>query len=249
MLNILVTGAKGFIGKNLLKKLDKNQYNIFEFNRNDSLEVLEQNIIQCDFIVHLAGEVRPNSTDDDFKNSNALLTKTIIELLNKNNKTLPILMASTIHAKLLKNEYGKTKREAEVLLENYANETNVRCFIYRLPHVFGEGCKPNYNSVVTTWIYNSIKDLEINCFDRSIQMHYVYVQDIVDDFLSIINKQTSQEIYIEPKQVYKTTLGEIVDYIDEFKYNIQSTDYCKKSSELKQKLFSTYLDYYKELHV
>lgn len=249
MLSILVTGSKGFIGKNLLKKLDSNLFNILEFNRDDSLESLEKQILQSDFIVHLAGEVRPNSSSDDFKSSNTLLTRNIVDVLNKNNKNIPILMASTIHAKLLKNEYGKTKREAEVLVENYSKETNTKCFIYRLPHVFGEGCKANYNSVISTWIYNSIHDLEINCFDRSIQMHYVYVQDIVDDFLSIIDKQTSQEMYIEPEKVFETTLGEVVDFIDEFKQNIGFQDYSSQTSEFKQKLFKTYLDYYRNSNV
>ena len=249
MLNILVTGSKGFIGKNLLKKLDSNYFNVLEFNRDDSSETLEKQIIQSDFIVHLAGEVRPNSSNDDFKSSNTLLTQNIVDILRKHNKNIPILMASTIHAKLLKNEYGKTKREAEVLVENYSKEINTKCFIYRLPHVFGEGCKPNYNSVVSTWIYNSIHDLEINCFDRNIQMYYVYVQDIVDDFVSIIDKQISQEIYIEPKKVYETTLGEVLDFIDEFKHNIQSQDYQPNSSEFKQKLYETYLDYYRTSNV
>ena len=249
MLSILVTGSKGFIGKNLLKKLDSNYFNVLEFNRDDSSETLEKQIIQSDFIVHLAGEVRPNSSNDDFKSSNTLLTQNIVDILRKHNKNIPILMASTIHAKLLKNEYGKTKREAEVLVENYSKEINTKCFIYRLPHVFGEGCKPNYNSVVSTWIYNSIHDLEINCFDRNIQMYYVYVQDIVDDFVSIIDKQISQEIYIEPKKVYETTLGEVLDFIDEFKHNIQSQDYQPNSSEFKQKLYETYLDYYRTSNV
>jgi len=249
MLNILVTGSKGFIGKNLLKKFDSNYFNILEFNRDDSLEIFKKQIIQSDFIFHLAGEVRPNSSSDDFKSSNTLLTQNIINTLRKHNKDTPILMASTIHAKLLKNEYGKTKREAEVLVENYSKETNAKCFIYRLPHVFGEGCKPNYNSVISTWIYNSIHDLEINCFDRSIEMYYVYVQDIVDDFLSIIDKQTSKEIYIEPKKVYETTLGEVVYFIDEFKHNIQFQDYQPNSSEFKQKLHETYLDYYRNSNV
>jgi UDP-2-acetamido-2,6-beta-L-arabino-hexul-4-ose reductase len=113
MPNILVTGSKGFIGKNLLKKLDSKCFNILEFNRNDSLETLEKHVLQSDFIVHLAGEVRPNSSNDDFKSSNTLLTKNIVDFLKKHNKNIPILIASTIHAKLLKNEYGKTKREAE----------------------------------------------------------------------------------------------------------------------------------------
>jgi len=247
MLSILVTGSKGFIGKNLLKKLDSNYFNVLEFNRDDSSETLEKQIIQSDFIVHLAGEVRPNSSNDDFKSSNTLLTQNIVDILRKHNKNIPILMASTIHAKLLKNEYGKTKREAEVLVENYSKEINTKCFIYRLPHVFGEGCKPNYNSVVSTWIYNSIHDLEINCFDRNIQMYYVYVQDIVDDFVSIIDKQISQEIYIEPKRVYETTLGEVLDFIDEFKHNIPSQDYQPNSSEFKQKLYETYLDYFSSM--
>jgi len=249
MLNILVTGSKGFIGKNLLKKLDGKTFNVLEFNRDDSLDTLEELINQSDFIVHLAGEVRPNSSSDDFKNSNTLLTQNMIDTLKKYNKHIPILVVSTIHAKLLKNEYGKTKREAELLVENYSKETNTNCFIYRLPHVFGEGCKPNYNSVVSTWIYNSINDLEIKIFDRNIQMHYVYVQDIVDEFFSIIEAKTLQEMYIEPTKVYQTTLGEVVDMIEEFKQNIQNQDYKLCNSELKQKLFDTYLDYYRNPNV
>lgn len=249
MNNILVTGSKGFIGKNLLNKLNSKDFNILEFNRNETLEKLEEQIIQSNFIIHLAGEVRPNSTNDDFKNSNTLLTQNIIDILKKHNKHIHILMASTIHAKLLKNEYGKTKREAEILVENYSKKTNSKCFIYRLPHVFGERCKPNYNSVISTWIYNSLNDLEIKCFDRNFQMHYVYVQDIIDDFTSIIEKQTSMDIYIEPKKVYETTLGEVVDFIDEFKQNIQSQDYQVITSEFKEKLYKTYLDYYRNSNV
>lgn len=249
MLNILVSGAKGFIGKNLLKKLDSKDFNILEFNRTDTLEKLEEQIIQSDLIVHLAGEVRPNSTNDDFKNSNTLLTQNIIEIINKNNKKIPILMASTIHTKLLKNEYGKTKREAEILIEKYSEDTNVQNYIYVLPHVFGERCKPNYNSVISTWIYNSIHGLEINCFDRSFEMHYVYVQDIVDDFISIIKNQTLQDIYIQPKKVYETTLGEVVDFLTEFKQNIKVQYYKPKGSEFKEKLYKTYLDYYRSSNV
>ena len=247
MLNILVTGSKGFIGKNLLKKLDSKHFNILEFTRDDSLETLEKQILQSDFIVHLAGEVRPDSSNDDFKSSNTLLTQTIIDKLKQNNKHIPILMASTIHAKLLKNDYGKTKREAEVLVENYSKETKTKCFIYRLPHVFGESCKPNYNSVISTWIYNSINDLEINCFDRAIEMHYVYVQDIVDEFLSIIKSQVSEELYIEPKNVYQTNLGEVVDLLTEFKQNIKNDNYKAYDEDFKQKLFNTYIDYYRNI--
>ena len=128
--NVLVTGSKGFIGKNLLKKLDNLQnINILEFNRNNTEIYLEECISKSDFIIHLAGEVRPNSSGDEFKNSNVLLTNLILEILKKQNKIVPILLASTIHAKILKNEYGKTKREAELLIENYAKQHKISCFI------------------------------------------------------------------------------------------------------------------------
>lgn len=250
MLNILLTGSRGFIGKNLLKKLSNIQnINILEFNRNDSKTSLEKSISKCDFIIHLAGEVRPNSSDDEFKNSNILLTSLILEILEKQNKVVPILLTSTIHAKFLKNEYGKTKRESEILLEDYAKNNSTNCFIYRLPHVFGEECKPNYNSVVSTWIHNSLNDLEINVFDRNIEMHYVYVQDIVDEFLSILEKKEFfDSIYIEPKKIYHTTLGEVVDFINEFKSNISNNEYQIKDNEFKQKLFQTYQDYNRRLN-
>ena len=109
MLNILVTGSRGFIGKNLLKRLVIiDNVNILEFNRNDTNIYLESCILKSDFIIHLAGEVRPNSSEDELKSSNVLLTSLILEILKKKNKIIPILLASSIHAKLLKNVYGKT---------------------------------------------------------------------------------------------------------------------------------------------
>lgn len=242
MLNVLVTGSRGFIGKNLIKKLNENGFNILEFNREDSNDTLKELIKKSDYIVHLAGEVRPNSSSEDFKQSNMMLTQNIINILEEQNKQIPILMASTIHAKLLKNEYGKTKREAEILIEDYSKNSNVNCSIVRLTHVFGEGCKPNYNSVISTWIYNSINNLEVNCFDRNIEMHYVYVQDIVDEFISILKNEES-ELYLEPKKIYETTLGEVVDLINEFKQNIKNEKYNLNNSEFKQKLFNTYKNY------
>ena len=250
VLNILVTGSNGFIGKNLLNRLknDKN-INILEFNRNNTIEDLNKLISQSDFIIHLAGEVKPNSSDEDFKESNVSLTKAILDILKEKNKAVPILLASTIHAKLLKTEYGKTKRESEILMEEYSKKHNINCFIYRLPHVFGENCKANYNSVVSTWISNSINDLDITVFDRNIQMHYTYVQDIVDEFLVSLKIKNSTQVYFEPKLIFETTLGEVVDFIDEFKSNILNENYKIKNNDFKQKLFQTYKDYYRNLNV
>lgn len=250
MNNILVTGSKGFIGKNLLKRIDKNIFKILEFNRSDSLEKLEELIKKSDFIIHLAGEVRPNSSENDFKTSNISLTKDIINIIENNNLKLPIILSSSIHAKLLKNEYGKTKRESELIVENYSNKNNTNSIILRLPHVFGEGCKPNYNSVISTWIYNSINDLEIKVFDRDIQMTYVYVQDIVTEIIDfLLNRIKSDELYYEPRITFNTTLGEVVDFIEEFKRNINDVNYKINELGFKQKLFKTYKDYYRSINV
>jgi len=246
MYNVLVTGSKGFIGKNLVKELNNNvEINILEFTRNDSVGDLINLLSKSDFIFHLAGEVRPDSDVENLKKANTVLTHRIVKILEKLNKKIPILFVSSIHAKLLKNDYGKTKREAELLVEKYSIENRVNCTIYRLPHVFGEDCKPNYNSVISTWIFNSINDLEINVFDRNITMNYVYVQDIVKEFINKLNEKEFN-LYVEPNQVYNTTLGEIVDYIKEFKENIYNTKININNNEFKNKLFNTYKNYYKK---
>ncbi len=243
MINILVTGSKGFIGQNLIKKLklDSNN-NILEFTRTHDLKDLNELVLKSDFIYHIAGEVRPNSSDEEFRDSNITLTQNILQVLNQKNKKIPILLVSSIHAKLQKNEYGITKRESELLIEKYSLDNEIQCFIYRLPHVFGENCKPNYNSVISTWIYNSINNLEITIFDTSIQMQYVYVQDIVDEFAEKLQKNNS-ELYLEPKKIYQTTLGEVVEYLSEFKKNTKNPKYMLAENEFKRKLFSTYKDY------
>lgn len=249
MLNILVTGSKGFIGKNLLSALKNNKnINILEFDRTNTIEDLEKLISKCDFIFHLAGEVRPKSSDEEFMKSNIFLTKTILDILEKQNKIVPILLASSIHSKLLLNEYGRTKRESELLIKGYSKEKEINCFIYRLHHVFGEGCKENYNSVISTWIYNSIKDLDIIVFDRNIEMHYVYIQDVINEFVSKLEIKDSKKTYFQVEPVFDTTLGEVVDFINEFKLNILNKNYKIEDNDFKQKLFQTYEDYYRKLN-
>lgn len=244
-MNVLVTGSKGFIGLNLLKQLEKvDDIKIIEFTRNSDFKQLEDEIGTIDFIFHLAGEVRPKSSDNDFKKSNFEVTKKLIDLIDKKDKKIPFLMASSIHAEAQKNAYGKTKRESEIYLEEYGKRNNVPVWIYRLPHVFGEGCKPNYNSVISTWIYNSIHNKEIVVFDRTIPMTYVYVQDVVGEFMDCLNSNKEDSKigrYIQPKITYDTTLGEVVDFIDEFK-NLDK-NFKILDGDFKEKLFITYLDY------
>ncbi len=241
--NILIAGAKGFLGSNLLTKLTRfNNINIVEFNRNHTFQDLEKIIGSIEFIYHLAGKVYPKSNDEEFFKGNAGLTKDIIHVIEKKQLSIPFLMASSIHAELQKNAYGTSKREAEIYLEEYGKRNNVPVWIYRLPHVFGEGCKPNYNSVISTWLYNSIHNKEIVVFDRSIPMTYVYVQDLVDEFIDCLNTQhdSTTDCYCKPKITYDTTLGDVVDYLDEFKNLNTPASY---DEGFKAKLYATYLDY------
>lgn len=249
-INILITGSKGFIGRNILKKLQLNEsFNIFEFNRDDDLHVLKLLLAKSDFIFHFAGEVRPTSSDDEFNSSNTTLTQEIIDILVKMEKKTPILYSSSIHAELQKNSYGKSKRESELIIENYANLNGSKCWIYRLPHVFGEGCKANYNSVISTWIYNSLNDLDINVYDREITMKYVYVQDIIDEFIDLLGSNKSDELYLNPKKVFNTTLGEVKDLILEFKEVVKLNKNNYIRDEFKHKLFTVYLDYYNKMEL
>ena len=247
--NILITGSKGFIGKNLKKELLKNkEISLFEFNRDDSFDKLDEIIKKIDFIFHLAGEVRPTSSDDEFLSSHNGLTNEIIKRIEISNCRIPILFTSTKHAINPQNMYGKTKQETENILKEYSQRNDTPIFIYRLPHVFGEGCKANYNSVISTWIYNSIKNLEIKVFDRNIVMRYVYVQDIVIDFINKIDTDIDEKVFYEIEPFFDTTLGEVVDFINEFKENINNSEYfIQTDDKFKKKLFDVYTFYTKDL--
>lgn len=164
----------------------------------------------------------------------------------KRKKSL-FYFASSIHAENPKNDYGVTKKQSEEIIVQYGLSRNVPVYIYRLFHIFGEECRPNYNSVISTWIYNSIHDLDIQVFDRQIVMHYSYVQDVAKEFASHLRDEVHPtNCFFKSSLIYDTTLGEVVDYINEFKNNIQNSEYQILDNAFKQKLFSTYQDYYQK---
>lgn len=240
-MKVLITGYKGFIGKNLIKFIENKKIEIIGYGRENTLEELEEIIENIDFIFHLAGEVRPKSEEKLFVESNLRLTKSIINIIEKKHLKIPILTTSTIHVENLKNAYGTTKKEAEKLLIEYSEKNKIPVYIYRLPHVFGEGCKPNYNSVISTWLYNSIMDKEIIVFDRGIEINYVYVQDIVKEFYKHLEKKSFHTFY-KISESYRTTLGDVVDYIEEF--NNKEKIIC--DNKFKEKLYKVHLNYLNE---
>ncbi|MDN3684002.1 NAD-dependent epimerase/dehydratase family protein [Vibrio sinaloensis] len=217
MVNALITGAKGFLGSALKCELESlSHVHVLEFNRDHSeTELFFSALEQADVIFHLAGEVRPQSQDSEFERSNAELTEKNLRYSRRDvEKNTPIVFASTVHAKLPKNAYGASKQRAEERLRLYNKCTHASVSIYRLPHMFGPGCKPNYNSVISTWMHDLSHGQEINVFDRSIPMTYVYSLDLMDDWIKCLDEQPSNSFqFVSPTISYDTTLGEIEDVL------------------------------------
>ncbi|MDU3194799.1 MAG: NAD-dependent epimerase/dehydratase family protein [Clostridium perfringens] len=245
-MKILVTGAKGFIGKNLVSTLDReDKYEIICIDRENSKEELEKGVLNSDFIVHLAGINRPKN-EEEFFEGNTGLTEEIIEILKKNNKNTSILITSSIQADL-DNAYGQSKKGSEEALIKYMADTKGNVFIFRLPNVFGKWCRPNYNSAIATFCHNIARGEEVWISDPSKEMTLVYIDDVVRNIKNVIDNEENyipgyQNVDIE----HKATLGEIVDLINSFKESRKSLMIPNMENELTKKLYSTYLSYLPE---
>jgi len=217
-MNILITGANGFVAKNFIsyiKQSSKN--NIFEYYRNSTIDDLSVFIDKIDFIFHFAAEVRPNASASDYEDSNTNLTKQIVDLLLSKKLSIPIVLLSSIHAVQPKNNYGHTKLKSENILKNYANNNLSTLIIYRLPHLFGPYCKPNYNSVISTWINNRLLNKECLVYDRDIKLTYLYVQDLCSLLLNDLNEPVKQGLImraISKDLPYSISLGDLLDLIE-----------------------------------
>ncbi|MDD2203479.1 MAG: NAD-dependent epimerase/dehydratase family protein [Bacilli bacterium] len=242
-MKVLVTGAAGFIGKNLCQHLKElNDMEIITFDRKDDFSVIENNITSIDFIFHLAGVNRPENVEDFYK-GNTDLTKSIVDLLKVNNLNTPILVTSSIQA-VKDNDYGKSKKQAEDILIEYG--VKGKAYIYRLHNVFGKWCRPNYNSVTATFCHNVAHNLDITVNDSNVELELVYIDDVVAEFVSVLNgnepiKREGNYCYVQPS--YKVKLGDLADMIRGFKYNMESIWVPKTGDEFTKKLFSTYLSY------
>ena len=245
-LNVLVTGANGFFGKAMIGRLKKSNVNILTFTRENNSQDLQALVLRSDFIYHFAGEVKAGLSSIKYERSNSALTQNILDILESKNKNTPILFTSSIHSDVSVSSYGKTKKKSEEMIEKYANRKSTRCYIYKLPHVFGQECKPNHNSVITTWMYNSINHIDIDVYDKEIKMNYIYIQDIVGEFAELLTV-THDTLYLKPQLIYPTTLGDVLEYIEEFKVNVNKTDYVIVDNEFKSKLYATYQSYFSDI--
>ncbi len=274
-MKILVTGAKGFVGKNLCAALrnvaegkDKSRgidsdITIYEFDIDTDKALLEKYCRDADFVFNLAGVNRPENTED-FMNGNFGFASELLENLKKYNNKCPVMLSSSLQATLVgryaEGEYGKSKKAGEDLFFNYSEETGATVYVYRFPNLFGKWCRPNYNSAVATFCNNIANDLPIQVNDRAIELQLLYIDDLVDDMFGILKGEAHRCEYdgldtvdnAEGKFCYcpivhKVTLGEIVDLLEGFK-NQPTTLVIPEIpyNSFAKKLYSTYLSYLPE---
>ncbi len=240
-MRVLVTGSKGFIGKNLVVHfLEMDDVEVFEFDRGTEFSYIEDVIESIDYIIHLAGVNRPKDSEE-FYEGNTYLTQKIVDLLRQKNLKVPILLASTIHADQ-DSDYGRSKKQAEDIVLKYGNGSQA----YRFHNVFGKWCRPNYNSVVATFCNNIAMGQEISIDDRSKEIELIYIDDIAYEFKKVINGNEPTEkrgdyCYITPR--YKISLGYIADTLVQFKEETGSIYVPATGDEFIKKLHATFVTY------
>ena len=239
---ILVTGADGFIGKNLLVRLgEQSETKVLSFVRGDSDEMLTEMVAKADSIVHLAGENRPEDVAD-FALVNTEITRTLCDAIRATGRNIPLILASSTQAES-DNPYGKSKLDAEQLVEAFVTETANSTVVYRLPGVFGKWCKPNYNSVVATFCHNIARGLPIQINDTGVTLQLAYIDDVVDEFLRALDI-TKQGLHrAEINQTYSITLGQLSEQIHAFQNCRTSLISERVGTGLTRVLYSTYVSY------
>lgn len=246
-MKILITGARGFIGKNLTAELmnGTSERAILEYNKSSGPVLLDEFCKEADFVFHLAGVNRPKE-QAEFMEGNCGFTSTLLDTLKKHGNSCPVMLASSTQA-ALDNPYGASKKAGEDLLIKYGKETGAKVLIYRFPNVFGKWSRPNYNSAVTTFCNNIARDLPIQVNDPSVMMTLVYIDDVVKELISALegNPHTDGKFCKVPVE-HHISLGEIVNLIYSFKASRENLQVPDLSDPFTKKLYSTYLSYLPE---
>lgn len=274
-MRILVTGAKGFVGRNLCSQLNNIKEGkarcygdllideVYEYDLDSTPEQLDKWCKDCDFVFNLAGVNRPQDPKE-FMEGNFGFATTLLNTLKKYKNNCPVMISSSIQATLAgrfgTSEYGKSKKAGEELMFEYGKETGAKVLVYRFPNLFGKWCRPNYNSAIATFCNNIANDLPIQVNDRSVEMELLYIDDLVDEMIGALTggehrcefegvdtAPTENGRYCFVPVTHKTTLGEIVDIINECadaasnKEGINMVELPQGS--LRYKLMTTYLSY------
>ena len=269
-MNILVTGAKGFVGKNLCAALknirdgkDKTRSlkidEIFEYDIDTEKSLLDGFCENSDFVFNLAGVNRPKETAE-FMQGNFGFASELLDMLKKHNNKCPVMLSSSIQATLIgryDSDYGRSKKAGEDLFFKYSEETGAKVLVYRFPNLFGKWCRPNYNSAVATFCNNTANDLPITVNDRNTMLELLYIDDLVAEMLDALENNehhcefdgintviTENGKYCAVPTTHKVTLGEIVDLLGQFKSQPKTLLMPEiPNNSFAKKLYSTYLSY------
>ena len=271
-MKILVTGAKGFVGKNLVAQLNNIKEGkakfygdieideVFEYDIDSTPDELDRYCREADFVFNLAGVNRPQNPEE-FMQGNFGFASTLLDTLKKYNNTAPVMLSSSIQATLVgryaEGDYGKSKKAGEELFFEYADETGSKVLVYRFPNLFGKLCRPNYNSAVATFCNNIANDLPIQVNDRNTLLELLYIDDLVDEMIAALKGEehhcefdgidtvlTEGGRYCAVPITHKVTLGEIVDLLEAFKAQPETLVMPEiPEGSFAKKLYSTYLSY------
>ena len=271
-MKILVTGAKGFVGRNLCAQLRNIQDGkakcygdvvveaVYEYDIDSTAAELDAYCQDCDFVFNLAGVNRPK-TQEEFMQGNFGFASLLLDTLRKYHNACPVMISSSVQATLAgrfgNSEYGRSKKAGEELMFSYAEQTGAKVLVYRFPNLFGKWCRPNYNSAIATFCHNIAHDLPIQVNDRSVEMELLYIDDLVDEMIGALKGEehrcefdgvetvpTANGRYCYCPVTHKVTLGEIVDMIYAFAEQPKTLTIPEiPAGSLAKKLYSTYLSY------
>ena len=254
-MNILVTGANGFVGRNLVSQLENigsgkarnyaiagEELHVLCYDVDSDPAALEEYCRRADFVFNLAGVNRPEDPSE-FMKGNFGFASVLLDTLKKCGNSCPVMISSSTQA-ALDNPYGESKRAGEELLFEYGRETGAKVLVYRFPNVFGKWCRPNYNSAVATFCHNIAHGLPIRVNDPSVVMHLVYIDDVVDELIGALSGDEHRAgAFCEVPVVHEITLGGIVDLLYSFRDMQQDLEVPDLGNAFTKELYSTYLSY------
>jgi UDP-2-acetamido-2,6-beta-L-arabino-hexul-4-ose reductase len=242
-MNVLVTGAGGFIGKNLIAALETEGHNVLSFRRQHTYEILRQYAEEAEFVFHLAGVNRPEK-EEEFMEGNWNLTRQLLQLLKEGGKQTPLVLSSSIQAEL-DNPYGESKLAAEEEVVRYQSETGAPVTIYRLPNVFGKWARPDYNSVTATFCHRIARGEPIQVNNPDAVLTLVYIDDVIQEFMKQLHSE-KEGLFKEVSITHQVKLAELANMLYSFQKSRLDRSVPNMEDSFSKKLYSTYLSYLPE---